>query len=815
MVAGKLPDWLPAGWTVQVKVENGRKIKYYSNGETGQKFHSKNDVIRYVKTGHVRTPRPINKHNKRHSKNKPMPLAVKTNEFPEWLPNEWIIEVKTRKSGSQSGRKYKCYIDPATGCKLYSKPEVSQYLKTVKRNGCTSKQKKIGIGSASNNYTDQLIRGKSSLKPELSQNLNTVKGKSFTSKQKKISIGKHSVNNVMVERVTPDGLPPGWIKEIKIQKKVNGIRKDPYYTDPVSGYIFCSKKDALRYLETGDINICATKPKKRGVNDVELMNEEISNYTDQSTGGKSSLKPELSQNLKTVKGKSSTSKEKKVVVERVTPDGLPPGWIKEIRIQKKVTGTRKDPFYTDPESGYIFRSKKDALRYLETGDISSCAIKPMKRSVDMESINNELSPQSVGKGHKLEHHTSRRRLFAGKESCDTSSLVASDAEGSKEGQRKAVSADVTGTSTPTDEILEGKHLLDNVIGDSAETKEGPDPSSSALPKTKGSKRKRGKSVLAEDGPVSTPATNILQEEKLPVRTEELSNRKTQIGLSKCKKKRALIFPSRSSKRLAGLNPELVANLGLSERALRAATRKSGESEVKPSLGSTLDGVADGALQRLEAEPETEIAHHASGGTEAPSDVEPSSKNEKRLGDQAVPEEQPGRQESEKKDDENPDPSDVEPSNKNEKPLGDQAVPEEQPGKHETEKKDDENPESQLFSSFGDSWSDPCLEFAFKTLTGAIPVEDNLAIEGYFQQQVDNSHTRDGCSALPDFGLPSSFQSDISVHFDAPEKPVCLPQLPENPTCPPSSGNVSIPSCSGIGPQQPSLDVNKEYQAKVN
>uniref|UniRef100_A0A5B7ARN4 Putative methyl-CpG-binding domain-containing protein 13 isoform X1 n=1 Tax=Davidia involucrata TaxID=16924 RepID=A0A5B7ARN4_DAVIN len=689
MVAGQSPDWLPAGWTVQVKVKNGRKVKYYFNGETGQKFDSKNDIIRYVKMGKVRVRQSINKHNKRRSEKKPMPLTAKTNECPEWLPHGWIMEVKSRKTGSRIGMKYKCYIDPVTGYKFYSKPEVSQYLKTVKRNSRTSEQKKIGVGSASNCYNDQL------------------------------------------------------------------------------------------------------------------------------TGGKSSLKPELSQNLKTVKGKSSTSKEKKVVVERVTPDGLPPGWIKEIRIQKKVTGTRKDPFYTDPESGYIFRSKKDALRYLETGDISSCAIKPMKRSVDMESINNELSPQSVGKGHKLEHHTSRRRLFAGKESCDTSSLVASDAEGSKEGLRKAVSADVTGTSTPTDEILEGKHLLDNVIGDSAETKEGPDPSSSALPKTKGSKRKRGKSVLPEDGPVSTPATNILQEEKLPMRTEELSNRKTQIGLSKCKKKRALIFPSRSSKRLAGLNPELVANLGLSERALRAATRKSGESEVKPSLGSTLDGVADGALQRLEAEPETEIAHHASGGTEAPSDVEPSSKNEKRLGDQAVPEEQPGRQESEKKDDENPDPSDVEPSNKNEKPLGDQAVPEEQPGKHETEKKDDENPESQLFSSFGDSWSDPCLEFAFKTLTGAIPVEDNLAIEGYFQQQVDNSHTRDGCSALPDFGLPSSFQSDISVHFDAPEKPVCLPQLPENPTCPPSSGNVSIPSCSGIGPQQPSLDVNKEYQAKVN
>ncbi|KAA8522376.1 hypothetical protein F0562_013263 [Nyssa sinensis] len=498
MVAEKSPDWLPAGWTVQVKVKNGRKVRCYFNGETGQKFHSKSDIIRYVKMGNVRVHQPINKHKKRPSKKKAVPLAAKTNEYPEWLPHGWTMEVKTRKAGSRIGMKYKCYIDPSTGCKFFSKPEVSRYLKSAMCDDSTSKQKKIDIGSVSNHCNDQLNGGKSSLKPELSQNLKTIKGKSFTSKQKKESIDKHSVKNVVVERVPPDGLPPGWIKEIRIQKKVNGIRKDPYYTDPVSGYVFRSQKDALRYLETGDINRCAIKPKKRDVSDVEMKND-------------------------------------------------------------------------------------------------------------------ELSPQSVGKGHKLRHHTTRRQLFAGKESFDTSSLAASDAEGSKDGQRKAVCTDVMGTSTLTAEILEGKHLIDNVIGDNAETKAGPDPGSSALPTTKGSKRKRGKRTLAEDGSVSTPAANILQEENLPENgTEEFSNTRTQIGSSKRKNKNAVILPSRSSKRLAGLKPELVANLGLSERALRAATKKSGESEDKPSLGFTLDGEPDGALQQLEAEPEIEIAHHASG-----------------------------------------------------------------------------------------------------------------------------------------------------------------------------------------------------------
>ncbi|KAA8521130.1 hypothetical protein F0562_011717 [Nyssa sinensis] len=617
MVAGKSPDWLPSGWTVQVKVNNGRKVRCFSNRKTGHKFHSKNDVIHYIKTGHVRTTQPINKNNKRHSKNKSMPLAVKTNEFPEWLPSGWTMEVKTRRSGSQFGKKYKCYIDPVTRCKFYSKPEVFQYLKTLKRNGCTSKQKKIATGS---------------------------------------------VSNVAVERVTPDGLPTGWIKEIKIQKKVNGIRKDPYYTDPVSGYTFFSKKDALRYLETGDINSCATKPKKRGVNDVESMKEEI-------------------------------------------------------------------------------------------------------------------SPQSSGKGHKLRHHTTRRQIFAGKGSCVTSSLVASCAQGSKEGRCKIVSVDAIGTSTPKADVLEGKHLLNNLVEKCAEAKESPEPSNSILPKTKGSKRKQGEHVLAEIGQVSSPATNIQQEAKLVENgMEKLSNGTAQTDSRKCKNEKAFSLPCRSSKRLAGLNPELVANSGLSERALRAATRKSGESEANPSLGLALDGVADSALQQLDAEPETEFSHHASGDIEAPLDVEPSNKSENSLGAQDLPVEQPGRWETEKKD---------------------------------------ENPESQLLSPFGDSWSDPCLEFAFKTLTGEIQVEDYLPIQDNFQQPFGPSHTwRDGCSALPDFGLNISSQNNVSSHFDAFEKPVCMQQLQTNPTLLPP-GNVSLPSCSSGGPQQPGLDLNKEYQAKVN
>lgn len=41
-------------------------------------------------------------------------------------------------------------------------------------------------------------------------------------------------------------------------------------------------------------------------------------------------------------------------------------------------------YYTDPVNGYVFRSKKDALRYIESGDISRCLFKPNKRQIQDE-----------------------------------------------------------------------------------------------------------------------------------------------------------------------------------------------------------------------------------------------------------------------------------------------------------------------------------------------------------------------------------------------------------------------------------------------
>ncbi|KAM0865211.1 hypothetical protein ACQ4PT_043431 [Festuca glaucescens] len=48
-------------------------------------------------------------------------------------------------------------------------------------------------------------------------------------------------------------LPQGWVKEIVYRRTRTGIKKYPYYTDPVSQYAFRTLKAALRFLETGEV----------------------------------------------------------------------------------------------------------------------------------------------------------------------------------------------------------------------------------------------------------------------------------------------------------------------------------------------------------------------------------------------------------------------------------------------------------------------------------------------------------------------------------------------------------------------------------
>ncbi|GAA0170200.1 hypothetical protein LIER_24510 [Lithospermum erythrorhizon] len=439
MVADNSSDKLPPGWKEFVKVKNGRKIKYYSKAATGQKFYSKLAVLRYVNMAvdGDETPRPLSEmdcdqtpqtpvdHGKKASASQADSDGPNNNVSPEWLPPGWVTEAKSR-PGSRTT--YKIYIDPATGKKFYSQPQVSQYLKAQSQkevpaennqdqadtnmspmglppgwitevksqsNGSTYKvyvNPETGSKFRSLRQVSQYVQTPAGMEVAVNENTAAEKSASETDvyehqgsvmkqgsrSRKEKGSNKQSTDDIEIGSV--EGLPVGWTKEVKIRRLANGFeKKDPYYTDPVSGYVFRSKKDALRYLDTGDISKCSMKPMK-GVVPNAMSHEDVS--SSDLSGHHISRRSPRSISNKEANKVSNYSGElvKSDQLQNTAVDGLPIGWIREIHPRRGGLG--KDSFYIDPISGYMFRSKMDALRYIETGDISKCACKPKKRDAN-------------------------------------------------------------------------------------------------------------------------------------------------------------------------------------------------------------------------------------------------------------------------------------------------------------------------------------------------------------------------------------------------------------------------------------------------
>jgi hypothetical protein len=73
------------------------------------------------------------------------------------------------------------------------------------------------------------------------------------------------------------------------------------------------------------------------------------------------------------------------------------------------------------------------------------------------------------------------------------------------------------------------------------------------------------------------------------------------------------------------------------------------------------------------------------------------------------------------------------------------------------------------SLFGNAWSDPCIEFAFKTLTGDIPVlDDTTAVTDYFPEQQDlNKDPSPNCSASVLDNTRNHTQVDVNLPAPMP------------------------------------------------
>ncbi|GAA0138888.1 hypothetical protein LIER_00546 [Lithospermum erythrorhizon] len=611
MVAGKSLEELPLGWKEVVGLKNGRKSKYYLSEEDGKKLYSKLAVMRYVnmkidgndtpqpqtetgcnstpqlqseidydntplppsETECNKTPQPWSEmdcNNSAHQQNEHGEAGFKsvdsgsarTSEQLPWLPPGWITEVKSKKSGAT----YKIYIDSATGSKFYSKPQVLQYLGTLS----------VGDSVKENNNT---FLEKSSPDGEVCQHQETWKTESCVSEKETSSGNKHSAPTACsnaFEVGSVDGLPVGWSKEIRTKDIGGKIRKYVYYKDPVSCFAFYSKKDALRYVETGDSSRCKIRPMK--IEEPDLDPSEV--HAPSVNIERCLEKNDLSEQYALGKSQNSISREEEInklfedivetvksdQVESTAVDGLPPGWIKELKSRKD--GKRKDTFYVDPVSGYMFQSKLDALRYIETGDIIKCAIKPKKRGTDdNESTQIVYRSSPVDQRYSLESSIGKvlvsGDLNDGKLNLDTRNLKV-EAESSKRMQEN--SSSITSLTNNVAEVTPKKSLRRR------ERKTRPEGSEQ--------KNVRTASSIGTVVSVKQEFTAGMVEHKIETLPASGSYSKR---LSQC-------VPGRKSKRLAGIQPETPLNLQLSERSLRSTTRKSREGESNASAMEILNDV---------------------------------------------------------------------------------------------------------------------------------------------------------------------------------------------------------------------------------
>ncbi|XP_027180255.1 uncharacterized protein LOC113779044 isoform X3 [Coffea eugenioides] len=822
MVHGKSPDELPPGWKEHVKVSNGRKIKYYTDDVTGLKFYSKKRVINFVQTKDAcqGTPHSVSDHDLKSSCSKteasPSQVVVEKNSSLEWLPQGWIIESRYRKSGATAGSVYKTYVDPLTGSKFYSKPQVMQYLESVNFNASPEKQQKE-------------VRGDNSSKQDAPQHCESM-SKSFISGKDDNGMGKPFVENEIIGD--------------------NSSKQD----SPKQSK-FTTGKDHISGKEGNGIG----KPSLEIVYDICF----------QEVSGDNSFKQDAPQHCESTKGKSHISEKEEnrmdkpfleivhsAVDESKVLDELPPGWIKEIRARKQ--GTRKDPYYIDPVSGYEFRSKKDALRYLEFGDISRCAITPKKRDRnDLKLVEHEVFAQPDGK--KLGQALGGGQLFGGQKAENDGSFLRSiaaapEAERSQETNADNKSTDAKISTSKVDAVQEMQLCSKEIKCDRAWENPQPKSECSKLemkavhdigavssittavsheqkkPEIESSRetpsndryadtnittstvdavvlqicselnncdRSAGRShpivegsnldlEVDVNGAVSSIATALLHEQKHP---QEYLDTGTQIQPKKSKKRKALSMPPRSSKRLSGQEPEILPNMGLSERALRAAVRKPGQTETNNSssvqtvtyVSSSLtqNSEANGGQQHIDTQLQREIIADLTSCKVALLETEMQNNIEKPLQEQAVQEQVVG-QVNEAQEEEN-----------------------------------QRSQDSQFWYPFGDSFSDPCYEFAFKTLTGEIPLEDTLAFPGCFQQQIETSFTEGNANfGLSEIDKPALFQNDVPSHFDSVQQNAAVEQVQPKLITPP--GNINLPSCSSFGSQQPSLEArSKDYETKVN
>ncbi|KAK8687505.1 hypothetical protein V6N13_086315 [Hibiscus sabdariffa] len=592
---------------------NRRYLAQYVNQASGQKFFTKDDLIRYtnMESKQCDDKLPTLRKNMTSSANDQAVTAVEENERPEWLPKNWLVEVKTRKSGITFGRQYKIYVDPSTGHRFYSESEVLRFL-----------------------------------------------GHAVSSKRK------------------PE------------QKKRDSHSGKKYYTDPVSGYVFRSKTTALHYLETGEIAKTAFLPKKD--NDDQIL----------TNADESQLPPAKRKKVKhladgpelVIDGETSDGSILPVLDTETFEKGQSNNDYAENELatsstlqnpERKGSAAEKSSWRSSAACKASNRKQGKNCKIVSANNVLdsnaaadetekkislSCKSKNEKELDLPQGLSNQLDrlePKQVA--GVLEHVKPCQSEAIGSWVLDDKSPLQLNVHSNPEVAKQAYASTEKIIKPIEDKDILGKQPQKLETEKTSDSKSEVQPLFSSEQCLKlAIKTPKGEvphEDAADEGLVSTPASDVLQEKNLgKTRMESKRSNVETMNSSKFEKTKELDLPSQFSIPLAGLEHEQVAN------------------EAKPPCV-----LVDKATQQLNVDPNATLPHQAS-----PVTVGPEINN-----------------------------------------ISSHEVFGEQPLMPETQKGGDS--ELEVYHLF---CSDPCLEFAIKTLTGEIPLEDAIS-EGLVLTSVAN------------------------------------------------------------------------------
>ncbi|RAL44395.1 hypothetical protein DM860_011672 [Cuscuta australis] len=751
MVAGKSPETLPSGWSEYVKVIKGRNVKHYVDPVSGYVFFSKPDAVRYVQTGDILKclKRPKRRDSLLETDNK-------SHKIQESSDNEVSQNEKSTNSEDEEG----------------------SIMQIFEGEDASVKQISDGTGKQPSNV----------------------------------------VSSVSVEGNLVGEIPPGWVTEIKTRVHAYGIRRYSHYVDPVSGYVFRSKKDVMRYVQTGDIEKCAVRPNKR--DSMSGTNNQSPEIKESSGDGVSqSEKPTNSEgeeaSIKQItdgRGKQPSNIVSSVSVEGNLVDGIPPGWVKEIKTTRRGSRIRRDALYVDPVSGYVFSSKKDVMRYVETGDINKCVKRPQKRGIVSRTNNETASLLSASSSDKEmgQNNSPDRDGEAGVTVSGSATVPESNSTKSKKKNCLSTPSkfskrlarynpeEVTGLSHVGERALQLAARIgvgtETTNMSSAQTPNGPTPdihdignsihfevNSSAVTSSSGAKANKAEPETENHYPRSNSSVVNTNEAKPEAENQNPRSSSTVAKTNEAEQKAESRNP-RSSPSVAKTNE---AKPETKNRNPRSSPGVAKTNEAKPEMENRNPRPSPSVAMTNEAKPETENRNprlHPSLAKTNEAKLKIENRNPRSSSTVAKTNEAELKAESRyprlspsvaktneaKQETENRNPrlhpsvaktNEAKPETEDRNPRllpsvtkTNEAKPEEDPRSHPTvaktieAKPEAENRNSRLSSSvaktnkaeleveglnpkmessgprypFGDCWSDPCLEFAFKTLTGAEP-----------------------------------------------------------------------------------------------